>query len=164
VGWLVPAQKRGRIAHPAGLRRPSHYLTCNGARRPSVGRLADQPLVAAVVVAFAVLPVVTSAAGVAAATDERAVDVDVVEDRETEVVRSTRCVLALVEDDGDALDLTSDGGQRDIVQVAHQRTTPAEPEPTRPERRHARGRRVAPDGEESIARLHVEARRARAAV
>ena len=46
-----------------------------------MGRLADQPLVAAVVVAFAVLPVVTSAAGVAAATDEGAVDVDVVEDR-----------------------------------------------------------------------------------
>src|SRR5581483_5158741 len=92
---------------------------------------------------------------VRALADELPVHVDVVEDREPEVVGTG--VLALLEHDVRVLDLARDRLEGDAVQVALQRRrpAPAEPLPAVAGRVGRRGRRVAADVVD-VAVLHLE--------
>src|SRR5205807_8314937 len=106
-------------------------------------------------------------AGVVPAANERAVDIDVVEDSEAEEVGGD--LLAVIEHDLDALygadyRLRVDSACCCVEAKQWQRPTPAKSDPADPGARLDRRRRVATDEVEGTRGLDIEPRRACAAV
>src|SRR2546425_834055 len=158
------------MAHLAWLSRTRDDPDSDAARQPGAGRRADHPLVAiALIVAFPVVLVVALApASVAGATDERAVDVDVVEDREPEHVRSAGGIRAFIEHDRDPLDVADDVLEREGLRVErHERTgtsTPAKPYPSGAGVGDGARRGITPEEIERSRCLDIEPRRTGSAV